>query len=247
MSLAALIAAAVLATSTLSGIFGMGGGMILMGIYVLAMPVASAMILHGITQLGANGFRAFLLRRHIHWPIVVRIGLGGLAALALFTGLQIAASKAVVLIALGALPLAVLLIPARRLPLSIESPAQAVGCGVLFVGVQLIAGASGPIIDAFFLRGELGRHRIVATKAMIGVTGHVAKLLYWGALLRASNGSEIPAWIAVLAVACAFAGTRIGKGILGRVSEIQFRRGSAALVLAISSFYLLQGLWALGS
>lgn len=242
MSFAALIAAAVLGTATLSGIFGMGGGMILMGIYVLALPVATAMILHGITQLGSNGFRAFLFRRHIQWRIVGHVAIGGAAALGLFTWLQIAASQAVVLIVLGALPITVLLIPAHRLRVSIERPVQAVSCGALFVGVQLIAGASGPILDAFFLRGSLDRYQIIGTKAVIGVTGHITKLLYWGLLLRGAEGMELSPWIAVLAVSCAFVGTRLGKAVLARLSELQFRRGSALLVLAISGFYLVQGI-----
>ena len=234
------IGGAALATAILSGIFGMGGGMILMGIFAMTLPVAAAMILHGITQLGANGYRALLLGRHVRWAIVARVAAGGVVALALFTWLQIAADRAVVLIALGAVPLAVLAMP-RSLALSIERPGQAVGCGVLFTGVQLIAGASGPILDAFFLRGRLDRFEIVATKAAIAVFGHIAKLLYWAVLLESAGGAGLPPWIYAAAIAGALAGTRIGRAVLERVSERQFQRGSVMLIAAIAAIYLMRG------
>jgi hypothetical protein len=49
---------AVLATSFLSGVVGMAGSMILMGILLLMMDVTAAMVLYGVTQTAANGWRA---------------------------------------------------------------------------------------------------------------------------------------------------------------------------------------------
>lgn len=49
---------AVLATSFLSGVVGMAGGMILMGILLMMMDVTAAMVLYGVTQIAANGWRA---------------------------------------------------------------------------------------------------------------------------------------------------------------------------------------------
>ena len=37
-------------TSFLSGVFGMAGGMILVGILLVMIPVPEAMMLHGVTQ-----------------------------------------------------------------------------------------------------------------------------------------------------------------------------------------------------
>src|SRR5690606_5834164 len=46
-----LVAVSVMATSFISGVFGMAGGMVLMGILVAMMPVSAAMVLHGAAQL----------------------------------------------------------------------------------------------------------------------------------------------------------------------------------------------------
>src|SRR5262249_47189838 len=59
---AAALSAAVISTSFLSGIFGMAGGMLLMGILLLLMPFAAAMVLHGVTQMASNLWRAWLWR-----------------------------------------------------------------------------------------------------------------------------------------------------------------------------------------
>ena len=54
-------------TSLLSGVFGMAGGVVLMGVFTALLPVAAAMVTHGAVQLIANGFRAVLHRRHLRW------------------------------------------------------------------------------------------------------------------------------------------------------------------------------------
>ncbi|MGZ5081409.1 MAG: hypothetical protein ACXWHZ_18785, partial [Usitatibacter sp.] len=59
----AILAVSGLVTSFISGILGMAGGMILMGILLAMMPVPAAMMLHGITQLASNAWRAVLWRR----------------------------------------------------------------------------------------------------------------------------------------------------------------------------------------
>ena len=64
------LAATVIATSFLSGIFGMAGGMVLLGVLLIFMDVAPAMVLFGVTQATANGWRAWLWRRYVQWRIV---------------------------------------------------------------------------------------------------------------------------------------------------------------------------------
>ena len=54
--LAALAVVAVV-TSFISGIFGMAGGMLLIGFLLLFLPVPVAMVFHGVIQIAANGWR----------------------------------------------------------------------------------------------------------------------------------------------------------------------------------------------
>ena len=60
------------ATAFLSGLFGMAGGLILIGVLLTILPLPSAMVLHAITQMASNGWRAFLWRAHIRWrPVCI--------------------------------------------------------------------------------------------------------------------------------------------------------------------------------
>ena len=70
LALTAFLLATMVGTSFLSGIFGMAGGLILVGVLLAIMPLPAAMMLHGVTQLASNGWRALLWWRHIRWSSV---------------------------------------------------------------------------------------------------------------------------------------------------------------------------------
>ena len=59
------ILATVLATSVLSGILGMAGGMLLMAVLVSLLPVSGAMVLHGAVQAMANGSDYLVIGRSV--------------------------------------------------------------------------------------------------------------------------------------------------------------------------------------
>ena len=78
-----LILLAALVTATISGIFGMAGGLIFMGVIASFMGVAQAMVVHGAVQSVSNSYRAYLLRDNIRWDVFGKIALGAVPALAL--------------------------------------------------------------------------------------------------------------------------------------------------------------------
>jgi len=49
-------------TAVLTGIFGLAGGLVLMGALALVLPVRAAFVTHGLVQIVANGSRAVLRR-----------------------------------------------------------------------------------------------------------------------------------------------------------------------------------------
>lgn len=234
-----LVAVIVLATSFLSGIFGMAGGMILMGLLLLLLPVPAAMVLHGVAQTASNGWRAVLWRRFVVWPIVGRYLSGSLAALALFSLIRLVPDRAVVFIALGLIPFIGLAVPAAHAPRA-DRPGGAEGCGFLCSALQLLSGVSGPALDTFFVRTEMDRRAVVATKAACQVISHTTKLTYFGALVR-SGSSEVEWPVLVLAVALAMAGTTLSRAVLERLTDVQFRRWTQRLVMGIGVVYLVQG------
>src|SRR6476469_10846270 len=64
-----LIATTIIATSFISGLFGMAGGMILVGVLLVYFDVATGMVIFSIIQFVANGWRAVLWVRFVVWRI----------------------------------------------------------------------------------------------------------------------------------------------------------------------------------
>jgi uncharacterized protein len=241
-----IVAGAALVTSAISAVFGMAGGMILMGIYAATLPVQAAMILHGVSQLFANGFRAFLLRRHIFGAGLIWYALGAAVSLAAFTVLAVVVERPIVFLLLGGIPLALSALP-RRLAPRFDSPLAATCCGVLVTVANLLAGVSGPLLDVFFVRAELDRFAVIATKAFTQTASHAIKILYFGALVPGStDGLELPVWIYPLLIGCAFVGTRVGGRILESMGEAGFRRWTSRIVNTLALLYVWKGLSELG-
>src|SRR5947208_4998694 len=72
-------------TAFLSGIFGMAGGLILIGVLLVAFPLPTAMVLHAVTQMASNGWRATLWFKHIVWKSMVFYVAGCLVLVALLS------------------------------------------------------------------------------------------------------------------------------------------------------------------
>lgn len=229
---------AVLSTAFLSGLFGMAGGMVLMGILLLMLPVSSAMLLHGITQMASNGWRAWLWRRHIVWRIVAQFLLGGAGAVAVFAAVGLVPDKAVSLIVLGLSPYLALAVPSGWSP-DVTRRGHSALAGALCIGIQLIAGISGPLLDVFFVKSDLTRRSVVATKAATQVFGHLFKAAYFGSVVAAADVVE-PA-IMLICIAMAILGTTLSRRALEAMSDVQFRVWSKRIVMLTGSVYLGQG------
>jgi uncharacterized membrane protein YfcA len=240
LPIAAMLAVTILSTSFISGIFGMAGGMILMGILLALMPVAAAMVLHGVTQMASNGWRAWLWREHIAWRVAANYAQGAIIAVGIFAVAQVSLGKAVTLVMLGSVALAGLVVPAWLAP-NIWRRADAIGCGVLCTSLQFLSGVSGPIFDVFFARSNVGRKQIVATKAAIQVLGHLLKVAYFGQMLAGADTGVAPVAI-LLAIPLAMAGTQLSRQVLEVISDAQFRRWTRGLIAILAAIYLIQGL-----
>ncbi|HSN21214.1 MAG TPA: TSUP family transporter [Usitatibacter sp.] len=228
-----------LVTSFISGILGMAGGMILMGVLLALLPLPAAMMLHGITQLAANGWRALLLRSEVDWRVFRGYVLGALVALALFTAVRLVVSKPVALVAMGLTPFATLWLP-EGLHLNVQRRGQPVLCGVLCAAVSLMAGVSGPILDIFFVRTTMRRHAVVATKALTQSFTHVLKIFYFGAVVSISDGGISP-WLALMMVGLALLGTSLSRSVLERMNDASFRLWTRRTVLTLGAIYLANG------
>lgn len=237
------ILVSVYGTSLLSGVFGMAGGMVLMGIYTAILPVEQAMVLHGFTQLAANVIRWGLHRGRTDWRGVGLYLVGALLATLLLGMVAFVPDKATVLLVLGAVPFAGLLLPDWRC-LRFSRPEGAVVCGLTVTGVQLLAGVAGPLLDQFFLHSNGSKEELIATKSILTSLSHFLKLVYFLRMVETDTLGVQPALLMAVLIS-AWLGTRSGAALLARLSERRFRQVTQGLVLVMGGVYLAQGFVAL--
>src|SRR6201981_3125045 len=99
-----LLALTILLSSFISGIFGMAGGMILIGVLLNYFDVATGMVLFSIIQLFANGWRALQWRSYVLWPIFGFYVLGAFISFSFMWMIAFVPDKALVFLALGLMP-----------------------------------------------------------------------------------------------------------------------------------------------
>ena len=222
-------------TAFLSGIFGMAGGMVLIGVLLFLLPLPTAMVLHAVTQMASNGWRAILWGRHIAWKTTAFYVAGCLVAVGLWSLTLYVPDKALALLLLGLSPFVIRALPERLLSRRFGPP-QVAATGVCSMMLMLMTGVTGPLLDTMFLRSPLERRQIIATKASCQVFGHGFKLLYFGALI-AEVGTVEP-WFLCVAIAASMIGTSLGKLLLEKLSDGQFRLWSNRLITAIAAWYV---------
>lgn len=244
-AISAFLVATAFLTAMLSGIFGMAGGLVLMGALAWVLPVSAAFVTHGILQLVANGWRAVLHRQHIKWRIMVWFIVATLLGASFISLFRFAPTRPLLFLLLGLVPMLVWL-PKGWLQLDAAKRSHALIFGTMASILNLTAGVAGTFLDTLFVRTGLNRHEIVATKAAIQSLNHLAKIIVYGApLLSAGSGAVPPWWLFACAIPVSMLGTVAGGHILDRISDVNFKSWTAWIVTAIGGFYLLKAaqLW----
>ena len=238
----AALGALMVATAFLSGLFGMAGGMILIGVLLVLMPLPTAMVLHAITQMASNGWRAILWRAHIRWRPVSVYLIGCAIALAVWSITRYVPDKPIALLLLGITPFMARLLPSDIKP-NPDSIWQGSVYGSICMGLMLMTGVSGPLLDTFFLGGNFERRQIIATKATCQVASHLTKLIYFGGII--DQAATLDPVLAGVAIAASMLGTTLARRILEAMSDAQFRTWANRLITTVASYYILYGGWLL--
>ncbi len=238
----ASLGALMVATAFLSGLFGMAGGLILIGVLLALLPLPSAMVLHAITQMASNGWRAILWRAHIRWRPVAVYLIGCALALGAWSITRYVPDKPIALLLLGVTPFMARLMPAGIKP-NPDSVWQGSFYGSVCMGLMLMTGVSGPLMDTFFLGGKFGRREIVATKAACQVASHFAKLIYFGGII--DQAATLDPRLAAVAVAASMLGTSLARRLLEAMSDHQYRVWATRLITTIACYYIAYGSWLL--
>jgi uncharacterized membrane protein YfcA len=215
-----LLALAVLVTAAISGAVGMGGGVALLAVMAVMLPEAAVVPVHGAVQLVSNSTRALRLLQRVRWGIFWRFvpltWVGTFAAVQLWRGGTIPGFRPLI----GALVLLFLfwerILPKRLLlPLWTFVPA-----GLVAGAMSVLVGVTGPFVAVFFLRDDLDREEIVATKASIQIVTHALKIPAFLSI-GFDYGAHLDLILPLLG--CAVLGTFLGVALLRRMGEDVFR------------------------
>ena len=235
----ALLGATIVFTSFLSGVFGMAGGMVLLGVLLVYFDVATGMVLFSIIQLTANGWRALQWRSYVLWPIFGWYVAGAAISFAGMWMIAFVPDKAMVFLTLGLMPFAIEALPAVVRP-NIEWRGVPFLTGVATTVIQILSGVGGLFLDIFFQKSALDRKTTNATKAVAQSFSHVVRALYFGSL---SGIGDVPLWAMGPAILLAIGGTSLAPFVIERMSDHGFRQWTRAIIFAISVVYLFRAGW----
>lgn len=218
--MAALLIIASAFTSALTAAFGIGGGIAMLALMGLFVPVASLIPVHGAVQLGSNTGRAWHQRAFVRMDIAAPFIAGSVVGAVLGVFLVVQLPDALLKLFLGGF---ILLLIWAKIP-GIERLSKA-GLAVASVAVavlSMIVGATGPLVAVLFARFlENDRKALIATSAVAMTTQHLLKIVVFGIA-----GFAFWQWVPLVAamIVSGFVGTIYGTGLLERMPEETFRK-----------------------
>lgn len=221
-----ILALAALITSTLSGIIGMGGGMLLLAVLFSFLSHAEAIPTHAAVQIASNGTRVLAFLRNVVWSDVARFGAGMIpggviGAMLLWVLGEPDESEPYFKLLVGAYILTVTFWPARKREAGAGSSVRAfAGIGFLAGLAALTVGAVGPLIAPVFARQGYVKERLIATKATCQMLTHVSKIPVF--LTIRDLPVERLALLTAVMIAMVIPGTLLGKHLLKYVSDANF-------------------------
>ncbi len=208
-----------LATSTLTAITGIGGGMILIAFMPGLLPAPAIIPVHAVVQLFSNSSRAFFGLHSLRWDFILAFIVGSF-----FGGLIAAGITREINLEYGPLIIAAYILYSvwgPKLKLKIPVRGEFIVIGALQTGLSMIVGATGPLGQAALTRRQLQRDALVVTAALMMTFTHLIKIILFAVL----GFSFMTYWKIILGMSAAvIAGAWLGTHIRYRIAEAPFRK-----------------------
>lgn len=222
-----LIIGASMLTSLLSGMFGVGGGTILLALLAILVPPVALIPIHAVVQFGATSSRTILLLRHIQGqtllPFAIGTALGSTCSGLLFIQfppwlIQYTVAGFVLWSVSGAIP--------------VFNRKHIVLAGMVSGFLTILFGATGTFVSAFIKGMRLPALKHVGTHSAMMCMQHGLKIVVFGTLGFAF-GPYLP--LLAMMLLSGLAGTLLGKNALMRIGDKWFKPvlNSILLVLAL--------------
>lgn len=202
-------------TSTIAGIVGLGGGMMLIAVLPSFLPLNALIPVHGLTQMSSNFSRAVFAYKDIQYETIPKFLIGSLAGIVLFASIISMLSLEYVPLFIGVYIL--LSLWSKKFNNKIKKYENYYLVGFLQSGLSIVVGATGPLTMTLLLKDYEDKNKVVATGAALMSITHILKIfvfMYFGFVFFDYIGIIIAMIIG--AVAGSYAGTKLRDKIDGK-------------------------------
>jgi len=204
-------------TSTIAGVFGLGGGLVLAVMLPWFVLPSAVVPIHGATQLASNVSRLMMSYKHIVWSLVPKFMIGSLVGVVLFTLVlsNLALQYIPVFIAIYLL----LSLWVKSIDLLLSKIESFYLVGMLQTGLGLVVGAPGPLTVNLLMKKLAHREQIIATASLLMVFVNATKVVTYAAL-----GFVFIDYLntIVFAIIGAFVGSYIGTKLRDKIDAQRF-------------------------
>lgn len=208
---------AAMATSTVAGVFGLGGGMMLIALVPFFITPQAIIPVHGTAQLASNASRGAFAFRAIAWELFPQFLLGSLIGITLVALFLRSVPLDVIPLLIGIYILTRLWLPA--LSKRIERFENMMLVGALQTGLGLMVGATGPLTTTILSKRYDSRDIVVATNAVMMAISHFAKIVVFALM----GFAFLDYWLEIIGlIAGATAGSYLGTKIRKRIDDKRF-------------------------
>ena len=215
------------ATSLLTSIFSVGGGIIMLVALAQSFSPGTLIPLHGAIQLSNNLSRTFVYRKFFRWHLIQNIlvatTIGSVAGILLFGTIP----EQILIWLIAGTILFFTWAPLDNFILSIMRNDWF--CGFISGFAGIFIGANGPLVTAYMRTKNLSPESLVANHGAVMIYQHSIKILLFIYFFGFSIG-EYLSFIVILAIA-GFAGAVLAKAI---ISLIPYESFNIALKILLS-------------
>jgi len=202
-------------TSTIAGVVGIGGGMMLIAILPAFLPLNALIPVHGLTQMSSNFSRAFFGYKDVQYETIPKFLVGSIFGIALFASILSMISLEYVPLFIGFYIL--LSLWSAKFNDKIKKYENYYLVGFLQTGLSIVVGATGPLTMTLLLKDYKDKDKVVATGAALMSITHILKVfvfMYFGFVFFDYIGVIVAMIIG--AVAGSYAGTKLRDKIDGK-------------------------------
>jgi uncharacterized membrane protein YfcA len=202
-------------TSTVAGVVGIGGGMMLIAIMPSFIPLNALIPVHGLTQMSSNFSRAVFGYKDVQFEVIPKFLLGSFIGIGIFAAILNFISLQYVPLFIGTYIL--LSLWSEKFNEKIKRYESYFLAGFFQTGLSMVVGATGPLTMTLLLKDYQDKDKVVATGAALMSITHILKVfvfMYFGFVFFDYIGIIVAMIIG--AIAGSWAGTQLRDKIEGK-------------------------------